>query len=71
LHAVHDLLAVLEAWSSDDPDADVDGDGIVGVEDMLACIAGWGSPDGDADGDGTTGVSDILLIISAWGESCP
>jgi hypothetical protein len=50
---------------------DVDGDGIVGVEDMLACIAGWGSPDGDADGDGTTGVSDILLIISAWGESCP
>ena len=50
---------------------DVDGDGVVGVEDMLACIAGWGSPDGDADGDGTTGVSDILLIISAWGESCP
>lgn len=50
---------------------DVDGDGAVGVEDMLACIGGWGSPDGDADGDGTTNVSDVLLVISTWGNSCP
>ena len=42
MHAVHDLLAVLEAWSSDDPDADVDGDGIVGRDDLEAVIAAWG-----------------------------
>ncbi len=50
---------------------DVDGDASIGVKDLLAVIAGWGSPDGDADGDGTTGVKDLLLVISVWGESCP
>jgi len=50
---------------------DIDGDLVIGVEDLLAVIAGWGTPDGDADGDGTTDVKDVLLVISAWGESCP
>ena len=48
---------------------DLDGDGIVGVTDILALIAGWGGndPAHDLDGDGTVGVGDILLMISAWG----
>jgi hypothetical protein len=56
------------ACPSDCP-ADFDGDGIVGVSDVLALIAGWGGndPQHDLDGDGTVGVGDILLMIGAWG----
>lgn len=47
---------------------DLDGDGTVGVDDLLSLIAVWGTPDGDIDGDGTTGVDDLLLLISLWGD---
>jgi len=52
--------------------ADLDGDGSVGVDDLLAVIADWGCSgcSGDIDGDGTVGVNDLLSIISGWG-SCP
>jgi hypothetical protein len=51
---------------------DIDDDGIVGVEDLLAVIAGWGSSDPDADlnNDGTVNVEDLLVLIGAWG-ACP
>ena len=56
------------ACPSDCP-SDFDGDGIVGVSDVLALIAGWGGndPTHDLDGDGTVGVGDILIMIGAWG----
>ena len=48
---------------------DLDGDGMVGVADILALIAGWGGndPTHDLDDDGSVGVSDLLIIIAAWG----
>ncbi len=51
---------------------DVDGDGDVGVNDILAIISLWGSndPAGDLNGDGLVGTDDLLLILSQWG-SCP
>lgn len=49
--------------------ADFDGDGSIGVSDILILIAGWGGndPTHDLDGDGTVGVSDLLILIGAWG----
>ncbi|MCH2134958.1 MAG: hypothetical protein MK101_00070 [Phycisphaerales bacterium] len=47
---------------------DLNGDGVVGVKDLLAVIAGWGSAAGDVNGDGNTDVSDILNLFEAWGE---
>lgn len=50
---------------------DVDGDGAVGVEDLLQVVADWGT-DGDgpcgSDGndDGTVGVDDLLDVIANW-----
>ncbi|MEE2907282.1 MAG: hypothetical protein VX527_05550 [Planctomycetota bacterium] len=49
---------------------DVDGDGTVGVNDILVVIGAWGTPDGDATGDGVTDVNDILEVISLFGSSC-
>jgi len=52
--------------------ADLDGNGSVGVDDLLAVIADWGCSDcsADIDGDGSVGVNDLLAIISGWGI-CP
>ncbi|MDP6478888.1 MAG: aryl-sulfate sulfotransferase [Phycisphaerales bacterium] len=51
---------------------DVGGDGMVGVDDILALIAAWGSsdPDADVDGSGTVDANDVLAVLSAWGD-CP
>jgi hypothetical protein len=55
-------------------DADLDGDGVVGVNDLLMLLANWGAcpPDppctGDLDGDGQIGVTDLLQLLSEWGE---
>ena len=57
--------------------ADVDGDYVVAVGDILAVIGSYGEcgdgtyrPDGDVDGDCCVGVTDILAIIGAWGQDC-
>jgi len=44
-----------------DCDGDINGDGHVGVDDLLAVIASWGDP---------YNVDDLLLVIGGWGP-CP
>jgi len=54
--------------------ADLDGDGAVGVGDLVQALAGWGpctaACAADLDGDGTVGARDLSAILSAWG-GCP
>ena len=52
---------------------DLNGDGFVGVGDMLLLFASWG-PCADCDdcpadlnGDCTVGVADLLLLFANWG----
>ena len=51
-------------------DADIDGDGFVGTDDLLHVIADWGSSQSkaDVDGDGIVGTNDLLAVIAAWGS---
>jgi hypothetical protein len=51
---------------------DLDGDGTVGVLDLLALLAAWGpNPNHPADfnGDGTVDVGDFLLLLAGWDAS--
>ena len=51
------------------PLGDLNGDGVVGTDDLLAVLAAWGACDAcpeDLDGDGYVGVNEILLIIDHW-----
>jgi len=56
---------------------DIDGNGIVGVGDILAIIDTFGDtgdgtfrPSGDVNGDCTVNVEDILQVVSSWGMDC-
>ena len=53
--------------------ADLDGDGNVGILDLLALLAVWGTNPGgppDFDGDGNVGILDLLTLLANWG-ACP
>ncbi|HEU5323144.1 MAG TPA: VCBS repeat-containing protein, partial [Methylomirabilota bacterium] len=49
---------------------DVDGDGLVGIADLLALLAAWGPCTGacpaDFDGDGAVGITDLLIVLANW-----
>jgi hypothetical protein len=55
-------------------EGDVDGDGDVDIEDIMAVAADWHNPDfapaHDLDGDGDVDVVDIMLVAVHWGERC-
>ena len=49
---------------------DVNGDGVVGVSDLLSLIDDWGpclDCDSDINDDGIVDVTDILNVVGAWG----
>jgi hypothetical protein len=52
--------------------ADIDANGTVGINDLLALLAGWGGPAGpaDVDGNGIVNVNDLLVLLASWG-ACP
>jgi plastocyanin len=70
-HCMSGMTALIVVEPNTEPcDADVNGDGEVGVDDMLAVIGAWGDCpgcDADTNGDGTVGVDDVLFVIAAWG----
>ncbi|MHC5024092.1 MAG: DNRLRE domain-containing protein [Planctomycetota bacterium] len=53
--------------------ADLDGDGIVGIHDLLAVLFAFGPCDGcpeDLSGNGVVNIIDLILVILHWGP-CP
>ena len=53
---------------------DVNGDGIVAVDDILILLSNFGCTGptctGDIDGDEVVGVSDILSVLSSFSLTC-
>jgi hypothetical protein len=52
--------------------ADLNGDQIVDVQDLIEVILAWGTNDplADIDGDGTVDVGDLIVVVLTWGP-CP
>ena len=65
-------VAVSRRQLQADPCADIDGSGLVGVEDLLLLLASYSTDaGGDTNGDGVTDVSDLLNLLSSYGSvSC-
>ena len=52
-------------------DADLNGDGGVDADDLLAIFAGWGNCEecaADLDGDGLVDAADLIALLGAWGD---
>jgi hypothetical protein len=50
---------------------DLDGDGLVNVNDLLSLLSGFGGSDASSDvnGDGVVDVNDLLQLLSAFGST--
>ncbi len=66
---VHEDMGMMRNFNVTAPPcpADMNHDDMVGVDDLLQVLSGWGTPFGDANGDDMTDVNDVLAIISGWG----
>jgi uncharacterized membrane protein len=62
-------VVTIPAESSGDPcPADIDGNGMVDVTDLLVLLGNWGGEgDGDIDGNGVVDTQDLLALLAAWG----
>jgi len=70
VEAAVDAVMLSRADCADDnPCAgDLDGSGVVDVDDVLAVLGAFGSGGGgDVDGDGDTDVDDLLAVVSSFG----
>ena len=49
--------------------ADLDGDGLVGLDDLVTVLDAWGNKGGpeDLDGSGTVDFGDLLIVLDSWG----
>lgn len=50
--------------------ADITGDGVVNVSDLLSILSVWGSCEGcedDINSDGVVNITDLLVVIGEWG----
>ena len=68
-----ETVTLVEGGGADPCPADLNSDGSVGILDLLALLAAWGSNPGhpaDFDGDGTVGILDLLTLLANWG-ACP
>ncbi|MCH2134721.1 MAG: hypothetical protein MK116_13340 [Phycisphaerales bacterium] len=49
---------------------DLNGDGVINVNDVLILIAQWGGSGGDVNNDGTTDVNDLLDLLNVYDTAC-
>ena len=70
--AVGSTRTMLNDFVANPCPSDLDGNGDVGVDDLLILIGAWGDTSGPADinNDRIVDVNDMLELIGAWG-SCP
>jgi len=66
----NEFVTLIDVGEVNECPADLSGDGVVDVNDILAIVSAFGGcsdcPE-DIDGDGEVGVNDILIAIAAWG----
>ncbi len=61
------LFTTVPAQPPSNP-ADLNGDGVVAINDLLILLASWGLPavPADLDGNGVVGINDLLILLANW-----
>jgi carboxypeptidase A2 len=68
---VTNVTVIVNAADCPDCPADLNGDGVVNVADLLILFDNWGENPGspaDLNGDGVVNVADLLILFDGWGE---
>ncbi len=60
-------LAISVAETSAECDGDLNGDGVVGAQDMATLLGGWGQNEHDLNGDGVVTAADLAKLLGFWG----
>ena len=71
---ITDLPPLCELFPEPSCSADLNGNYLIEVEDMLNLLSEFGcnlACNADLDGDGATGISDILILLGGIGAPCP
>lgn len=67
-------MGAFEFQASGGCPADLDGDGVVSINDLALLLSNYGNPggpaQGDLDGDGVIGLADLTTLLSAFGAPC-
>ena len=73
LIAPPEVTPMVSAYVGDPCEGDIDGDGQVGILDLIEVLFTWGAcPDkgecpADLDGDGFVGVNDLIIVLINFG----
>ncbi len=70
IEAAVDAVSIKDSYCDEvSCSADINGDNVVDVTDLLEVVGSWGASGGPADvnGDGTVDVGDLLAVVDAWG----
>ncbi len=68
--ASHAVAASVPDCNEEPCPEDLNGDGVINVDDILIVIGAYGDPAGDVNGDGVGDVNDILMVLAAFGTTC-
>ena len=68
------MVGTIDVMGTDDCPEDINGDGVVGVDDLLELLAVYGNScsgcSEDVNGDGVIGVDDLLELLAVYGADC-
>jgi plastocyanin len=68
------MVGTIDVMGTDDCPGDINGDGVVGVDDLLELLAVYGNScsgcSEDVNGDGVIGVDDLLELLAVYGADC-
>lgn len=68
LHIIPDLDGEIYLKQETRPSADVNGDGVVNIQDLVIVANAFGEAEPDVNGDGVVNIRDLVIVANAFGQ---
>ena len=67
-HTLPDLDGDIYLKQAPQPSADVNGDGVVNIQDLVIVANAFGEAEPDLNGDGVVNIQDLVIVANAFGN---
>ena len=67
-HTIPDLDGEIYLKQETRPSADVNGDGVVNIQDLVIVANAFGKAEPDLNGDGVVNIQDLVIVANAFGQ---